>query len=53
MSPDPPHSDEGKPSVPKELTLSPDEQARALVTVFEGLPSALFVVDTSRGAEAA
>ena len=47
MSPDPPHSDEGKPSVPKELTLSPDEQARALVTVLEGLPSALFVVDTS------
>jgi DNA-binding CsgD family transcriptional regulator len=47
MSPDPPHSEEGKPPVPKELTLSPDEQARALVTVLEGLPSALFVVDTS------
>jgi DNA-binding CsgD family transcriptional regulator len=47
MSPDPPRSDDGKPSAPKELILTPDEQARALVTVLEGLPSALFVVDTS------
>ena len=47
MSPDPPKSDEDNRSKPRELINSPEEQARALVTVLEGLPSALFVVDTT------
>ena len=47
MSPDPPKSDEDDRSKPREFINSPEEQARALVTVLEGLPSALFVVDTS------
>jgi DNA-binding CsgD family transcriptional regulator len=45
MSDDPPEN--RAPSAPKELVLSADEQARALVIALEGLPSALFVVDTS------
>jgi len=47
LSPDPPKSDEDDRSKPREFINSPEEQARALVTVLEGLPSALFVVDTS------
>jgi DNA-binding CsgD family transcriptional regulator len=47
MSPDPPNSYEDKRTKLRELINSPEEQARALVTALEGLPSALFVVDTT------